>query len=149
MSNEHKEKYCFSCGKTEEKHIGLTRSCPKPLKKQDSVQEPVQDQGAYGFVKPIEGLEKVWEKPVQDCFMQVGRGFSFAEIGFDEWKAQGRSEEAIAGVLNFLTGAGGMAIIKLIKVQDKNIGMLRQWLNEDRKCEPMVTNEDIKHWLSL
>jgi len=31
----------------------------------------------------------------------------------------------------------------------KNIGMLRQWLNEDRKCEPMVTNDEIKHWLNI
>ena len=30
----------------------------------------------------------------------------------------------------------------------KNIGFLRQWLNEDRKCTPMVTNEDIKRWLT-
>ena len=29
------------------------------------------------------------------------------------------------------------------------IGMLRQWLNEDRKCEPMVTNDDIIYWLEL
>lgn len=29
------------------------------------------------------------------------------------------------------------------------IGMLRQWLNEDRITDPkkMVTNEDLKHWL--
>lgn len=31
------------------------------------------------------------------------------------------------------------------------IGMLRQWLNEDRITDPkrMVTNEDIIHWLTL
>jgi len=30
----------------------------------------------------------------------------------------------------------------------KNIGFLRQWLNEDRNCTPMVTNEEIKFWLT-
>lgn len=31
------------------------------------------------------------------------------------------------------------------------IGMLRQWLNEDRIDDPkkMVNNEDIEHWLDL
>lgn len=31
------------------------------------------------------------------------------------------------------------------------IGMLRQWLNEDRITDPkkLVTNEDILHWLNL
>lgn len=28
------------------------------------------------------------------------------------------------------------------------IGMLRQYLNEDRKCTPLVTNEDIIFWLT-
>jgi hypothetical protein len=34
---------------------------------------------------------------------------------------------------------------------DKNIGMLRQWLNEDRITDPekMVTNAQIAHWFSL
>lgn len=31
----------------------------------------------------------------------------------------------------------------------ENVGMLRQWLNEDRIIDPkkMVTNEDLLHWL--
>jgi len=28
------------------------------------------------------------------------------------------------------------------------VGQLRQWLNEDRHCEPMVTNEEIRFWLN-
>ena len=32
---------------------------------------------------------------------------------------------------------------------ERNIGFLRQWLNEDRKCEPCVTNDEIKYWLNL
>ena len=28
-----------------------------------------------------------------------------------------------------------------------HIGMLRQWLNEDRHCNPFVTNEEIIHFL--
>lgn len=33
----------------------------------------------------------------------------------------------------------------------RNIGMLRQWLNEDRISDPekMITNEDIASWLTL
>lgn len=29
-----------------------------------------------------------------------------------------------------------------------NIGMLRQWLNEDRNATPMVTDENILFWLN-
>ncbi len=41
-------------------------------------------------------------------------------------------------------------IIPRSKLLEK-IGMLRQWLNEDKITEPkeMITNEDIKHWLDL
>lgn len=28
-----------------------------------------------------------------------------------------------------------------------NVWMLRQWLNEDRNCTPLVTNEDILHFI--
>ncbi len=33
----------------------------------------------------------------------------------------------------------------------RNVGMLRQWLNEDRITDPkrMVTNEDLLTWLNL
>ena len=31
----------------------------------------------------------------------------------------------------------------------RNIGFLRQYLNEDRKCEPCISNDDIIYWLSL
>ena len=33
----------------------------------------------------------------------------------------------------------------------KNIGLLRQWLNEERITEPkkMVDNKDIEYWLKL
>ena len=34
---------------------------------------------------------------------------------------------------------------------EQRIGLLRQWLNEDRITDPekMVTNDQIKHWLDL
>lgn len=36
-----------------------------------------------------------------------------------------------------------------VRTTSVNIGMLRQWLNEDRITDPkrMITNEDIMHWL--
>ena len=36
-----------------------------------------------------------------------------------------------------------------MKTTELAIGMLRQWLNEERITDPkkMVTNEEIKHWL--
>lgn len=84
--------------------------------------------------------------------MQVGRGFTFEEIGLNEWSKTVSSSEHNT-VLSFLTGAGGKGILKLLDRQEQElivrIGMLRQWLNEDRKCEPMITNEDIKYWLKL
>jgi len=44
---------------------------------------------------------------------------------------------------------GKHAPLPEIKTTIRNIGMLRQWLNEDRITDPkkMVTNEDIMHWL--
>ena len=37
-----------------------------------------------------------------------------------------------------------------IQTNTQRIGMLRQWLNEDRITEPkkMITNEDIIDWLT-
>ena len=37
------------------------------------------------------------------------------------------------------------------KVTEKNISMLRQWLNEERITDPkkMVTNEELKAWLNI
>lgn len=39
----------------------------------------------------------------------------------------------------------------VVRVKMRNIGMLRQWLNEDRigDARKMVTNEDLLAWLSL
>lgn len=41
------------------------------------------------------------------------------------------------------------AISELEQLMKRNIGMLRQWLNEDRITDPkkMVTNEEIEYWL--
>lgn len=38
-----------------------------------------------------------------------------------------------------------------MKTSIRNIGMLRQWLNEDRITDPekMVTNEEIVYWLEI
>lgn len=42
-------------------------------------------------------------------------------------------------------------LLKKQEEYEKNIGMLRQWLNEDRIDDPkkMVTNEELKKWLDL
>lgn len=40
-------------------------------------------------------------------------------------------------------------LVKREEETNRNIGMLRQWLNEDRNTTPMVTNEDIKYWLTI
>lgn len=44
---------------------------------------------------------------------------------------------------------GKHAPLPEIKTTIQNIGMLRQWLNENRITDPnkMVSNEDILHWL--
>lgn len=43
------------------------------------------------------------------------------------------------------------ATIKAKEQQKKNIGMMRQWLNEDRitDVKKMVSNEDLAYWLNL
>ena len=43
------------------------------------------------------------------------------------------------------------ALLEQRKEIDKNIGMLRQWLNEDRIDDPlkMIDSEDIRHWLFI
>jgi hypothetical protein len=35
-----------------------------------------------------------------------------------------------------------------ITIDPIRVGMLRQWLNEDRGCKPLVTNKDIMFWLT-
>ena len=45
-------------------------------------------------------------------------------------------------------------IVEVLAARDdelrKNVGMMRQWLNEDRITDPkkMVDNKDLLHWLS-
>lgn len=38
-----------------------------------------------------------------------------------------------------------------METTNRNISMLRQWLNEDRITDPekMVTNEEIEYWLKI
>lgn len=47
--------------------------------------------------------------------------------------------------------AAAYAKKKDVNSLELRIGMLRQWLNEDRITDPsrMVTNEDIHHWLDV
>ena len=51
-------------------------------------------------------------------------------------------EELPEGTTHYLTD------IELNKLK-RNIGLLRQWINEDRIDDPdkMITNEQIKNWL--
>jgi hypothetical protein len=46
---------------------------------------------------------------------------------------------------------GGVPKVETITVTNKNISMLRQWLNEDRidDCNKLVTNEDLLYWLNI
>lgn len=46
------------------------------------------------------------------------------------------------GVQNQITEARKEAINPVY------VGMLRQWLNEDRACQPLVSNADIMFWLT-
>jgi len=67
--------------------------------------------------------------------------------------AKGGDEEDIRRYAEKDTYIGGVGEHReatvLDKIKDIRIGMLRQWLNEDRNCTPMVTNEDIKTWLEI
>ena len=58
-----------------------------------------------------------------------------------------KEEPAYIGGVNLTTN--DTEISSRLAVTDRNISMLRQWLNEDRKCDPCVTNEDIEYWLGL
>lgn len=39
-------------------------------------------------------------------------------------------------------------MIETIETDMVHIGMLRQWLNEDRNCTPLLSNSDILFWLT-
>lgn len=53
------------------------------------------------------------------------------------------------GIPGVIVDAIDAAYVGGIEDIEQRIGMLRQWLNEDRITDPkrMITNEDIKHWL--
>ena len=56
----------------------------------------------------------------------------------------------IPSVKQFIKSEITLALAKHDAELQQRIGMFRQWLNEDRITEPskMVTNEEIKKWLS-
>lgn len=60
---------------------------------------------------------------------------------FDNWVSGLDIDDTIDYADNFIT--------TLLEKQEREISMLRQWLNEDRITDPtkMITNDDIKHWL--
>jgi hypothetical protein len=60
-----------------------------------------------------------------------------------------KEEPAYIGGVNLTTN--DTEISSRLAVTDKNIGMLRQWLNEDRidDFKKMITNDDIKFWLDI
>jgi hypothetical protein len=57
-----------------------------------------------------------------------------------------KEEPAYIGGVNLTTNDN--EISNRLAVTDRNIGMLRQWLNE-KDPERMVTNQDIKDWLNI
>jgi hypothetical protein len=60
-----------------------------------------------------------------------------------------KEEPAYIGGVNLTTNDN--EISNRLAVTDRNIGMLRQWLNEDRidDFKKMITNDDIKFWLDI
>jgi len=57
-----------------------------------------------------------------------------------------KEELAYIGGVNLTTNDN--EISSRLAVTDRNIGMLRQWLNE-KDPEKMITNDDIKFWLDI
>jgi len=60
-----------------------------------------------------------------------------------------KEEPSYIGGVNLTTN--DTEISSRLAVTDKNIGQLRQWLNEDRidDFKKMITNDDIKFWLDI
>jgi hypothetical protein len=60
-----------------------------------------------------------------------------------------KEEPAYIGGVNLTTNDN--EISSRLAVTDRNIGMLRQWLNEEKidDFKKMITNDDIKFWLDI
>lgn len=73
--------------------------------------------------------KELWEVKIEECFLELieDRGIPLVIVNPDTLKH---------------------VVKELIRGKIK-VGMLRQWLNEDRITEPgrMVTNEQLEHWL--
>ncbi len=71
------------------------------------------------------------------------------EASVDSFDAKTKAFFARKGVtLNALL-ATARAYLELMDKLKKNIPMLRQWLNEDRKASPLVHSHDIAQWLEV
>jgi len=67
-----------------------------------------------------------------------------------------KAEQAMAGQIGWRDGelfesllATARAYCEMMDKLKKNIPMLRQWLNEDRKASPLVHSHDIAQWLEV
>jgi len=66
-------------------------------------------------------------------------------------KEMGRVDVTIIALKSFISSTLAETRKETVKEIEGNIGMLRQWLNEDRITDPnkMVASADIKRWLFL
>lgn len=123
-----KREGCYACTPSEEKK--WTCPCGKP---------------APGFdlcSKECEEKYRTDTPPLQDWDMKIRQILS---KHWNEWPT-----EVVENFYSLLSQVREQAYREGQKEALKNVGMLRQWLNEDRITDvnKMVTNEEIKHFLT-
>lgn len=91
--------------------------------------------------------DKTWElgKLVGKTVYSVSESDEVVEISFRNQET--RADKITMRFYSELTSA----TIKAKEQQRRNIGMMRQWLNEDRitDVKKMVSNEELAYWLNL
>ena len=85
---------------------------------------------------------------------EIGKMFETIRPDVDRMKSKYPKELNIEGLEPALTNDIAEIVQKHVEDMRRkcvvNVGMLRQWLNEDRITDTkrLVTNEDIEHWLN-
>jgi len=82
----------------------------------------------------------------------VGIGITMLASGFDIFTWQYWAAVGTIAFVDVMAHANGRdSAWRTYRRNYRNVGLLRQWLNEDRITDPkkMVRNEDIEHWLNL
>lgn len=96
----------------------------------------------WGCPTPIESSKGDWKERFRELFQPQGTKIKYVNVN---------NFVVVEAIETFIADLLSSHAREIREKQEIQIGMLRQWLNEDRikDADRFVTNEQIKYWLDL